>query len=420
MKDNLRVLALVLAGGKGERLYPLTKFRAKPAVPFAGKYRIIDFVLSNLVNSRIFSIYILTQYGAQSLADHIEQGWQFGPALRGRDFFISLAPAQMRTGEHWYRGTADAVFQNLYLVANFDADVVLIFGADHVYKMDVRSMLNYHIEKDADITISVIPIPTNEAHRFGIMRVRDDGRIIDFREKPDKLEEDFIKGGMVYASMGNYIMKREVLEEILIKDSENEKSSHDFGRDIIPNAITEYRVFAYDFSTNRIQGEKKPYWRDVGTIKAYFEAHMDLLTPTPELNLFNPHWPIRTVSYKDPPALITSSGREKSYVNRSFISEGSRIYGAKVIRSVLGRNVVVHEKARVEECILMDGVEVWEGAQLRRVIVDKRIWIPPGERIGFSKEKDLEKFFVDRESGIVVIPGEPPALRLEEKKGDIQ
>ena len=272
-----RVLALVLAGGKGQRLMPLTKYRAKPAVPFGAKYRIVDFALSNLVNSGIYAIYCLTQFKSQSLQEHVTKGWQFGGALRGRNFFVNLAPAQMWTDERWYEGTADAIYQNLHLVTLFNADYVCIFAADHIYKMDIDQMLQFHYDNKADISIAANRVPVNEASSFGCISANAEGVIDGFVEKPVKPPEIKSAPGYSYVSMGNYIFSREILEEVILSDQKNESSSHDFGKDIMPKMHDKCRMMAYDFSTNEIPGKDRPYWKDVGSLKAYWEAHMDLL-----------------------------------------------------------------------------------------------------------------------------------------------
>ncbi len=401
LKD-IKTLTFVLAGGKGERLYPLTKFRTKPAVPFGGKYRIIDFVLSNLTNSHFFSIYILTQYKAQSLTEHIEQGWQIGGSLRGRDFFITIAPAQMWVGERWYLGTADAVYQNFHLLSNFDPDIVLIFAADHVYKMDISQMLLFHLEKNADLTISVIPVPEEKISNYGILCVDEDYRVCGFWEKPKKLPEE-IKGKKIFASMGNYIFKREFLETILIENSKDKESTHDFGKDILGKVYKTSRVFAYDFTKNKIKGETMPYWRDVGTIKEYYEAHMDILKENPPLNLFNPDWPIRTTSYRDPPCYISIGAR----VENSLIAEGARIYkGARVINSIISRNVIIDEDAIVEDSIIHYGVRIKRKAVIKKCIIDKFFCVEEKDNL---RENIKEDYFVDGE--IIIVPSPPPTLR---------
>lgn len=409
-----RVLGIVLAGGKGERLMPLTKYRAKPAVPFAAKYRIVDFALSNLVNSGLYSIYVLVQFKSQSLNEHIEKGWQFGGALRGRDFFCTVVPAQMWKGEHWYRGTADAVFQNLHLITLYDADRICIFAADHIYKMNVEQMLAYHLEKKADATIAALLVPTSEASAFGCIHTDEEGRIIGFVEKPANPPEAPGKPGFTYVSMGNYIFEREVLEGILIEDAKNEASRHDFGKDILPSMVEKSRLYAYDFSSNKIpfpEGcEDSAYWRDVGTLKAYWEAHMDLLQPNSPMTLYNPHWPIRTVSYADPPAFSYPSDGQNCSVIGTLRAEGSRVLGAIVHRSVLSRNCSIHAGSVVEECIVGQNVVIGKNCKLRRVIIDAHNHIPPNTVIGYDLESDAKKYYVDKASGIVVVP--MPSMKL--------
>jgi glucose-1-phosphate adenylyltransferase len=398
-----RTLALVLAGGKGERLMPLTKYRAKPAVPFAAKYRIIDFALSNLVNSGLFSIYVLVQFKSQSLNEHIERGWQFGDAMRDRDFFITLAPAQMWSGEHWYQGTCDAVFQNLHLVTLFDADRICIFAADHIYKMDVEQMLAFHVENGADATVAANVVPKAEASQFGCIHTDEKGRIIGFVEKPADPPEIPGKPGYSYVSMGNYIFEREILEEAVIEDARDPSSNHDFGKNVLPALWGKCKVFAYDFSTNKLPGKDRPYWKDVGTIKAYWEAHMDLCHPDSDMTLFNPKWRIRTVSFADPPAYSYPSGGQQCSVIGTLRAEGSRVLGAVVHRSILARNTLINPGAVLEECIIGQGVIIGENCKLRRVIVDAHNKIPPDTIIGYDLDEDRKKYHVDETSGVVVI-----------------
>jgi len=398
-----RTLALVLAGGKGERLMPLTKYRAKPAVPFAAKYRIIDFALSNLVNSGLFSIYVLVQFKSQSLNEHIERGWQFGDAMRDRDFFITLAPAQMWSGEHWYQGTCDAVFQNLHLVTLFDADRICIFAADHIYKMDVEQMLAFHVENGADATVAANVVPKAEASQFGCIHTDEKGRIIGFVEKPADPPEIPGKPGYSYVSMGNYIFEREILEEAVIEDARDPSSNHDFGKNVLPALWGKCKVFAYDFSTNKLPGKDRPYWKDVGTIKAYWEAHMDLCHPDSDMTLFNPKWRIRTVSFADPPAYSYPSGGQQCSVIGTLRAEGSRVLGAVVHRSILARNTLINPGAVLEECIIGQGVTIGENCKLRRVIVDAHNKIPPDTIIGYDLDEDRKKYHVDEASGVVVI-----------------
>jgi len=345
---QLRVLAFVLAGGKGTRLFPLTKERAKPAVPFGGQYRIIDFVLSNLVNSGITSIYVLIQFKSQSLLQHLRDGWQFSDIVR--DQFIIPVPAQMRTpGETWYRGTADAIYQNFNLIEQSRPDVVAIFGADHVYRMNIHAMLEYHQRKGADVTVAAIPVEKRWAGEFGVIETDEDGRILRFHEKNP--EAPCIPGNpdYVFASMGNYLFSTPALLRELSRDAEDSDSGHDFGRDILPRIAGQSPMFAYDFQTNRIPGdppEVKPYWRDVGTIESYYEANMDLRAVVPTLNLYNKQWPLRTASYPDPPAKFTfDEERRRGEAIDSIVSGGCSLSGGMVRRSVLGRSVRVHAEA---------------------------------------------------------------------------
>ncbi len=405
-----RVLALILAGGKGERLMPLTKYRAKPAVPFAAKYRIVDFALSNFVNSGIYSIYCLTQFKSQSLQEHITQGWQFGPALRGRSFFVSVAPAQMWTDERWYEGTADAIYQNLHLVTMFNADYVCIFAADHIYKMDIDQMLRYHVDNKADITVAANRVPVGEASQFGCISTDADGVINGFLEKPSDPPEIKSAPGYSYVSMGNYIFSREILEQAILEDNAKENSTHDFGRDILPSLYKHCKMMAYDFATNDIPGRDRPYWKDVGTLKAYWDAHMDLLQHPSTLTLFNALWPIRTVSYSDPPGFTYPAKGMSSSVEGCLRAEASQVLGAVVHRCVLSRHCVINPGSVLEECIIGQGVVIGENCKLRRVIVDSHNVIPPNTVIGYNSEDDAEKYFLDRESGLVVV--EMPKIQL--------
>ena len=410
-----RVLGVVLAGGKGERLMPLTKYRAKPAVHFAAKYRIIDFAISNLVNSGIYSIYVLVQFKSQSLNEHIERAWQFSGALRGRDFFTTLVPAQMWQGEHWFQGTADAVYQNLHLISLYRADQVCIFAADHIYKMDVSQMMNYHETKQADVTVAANVVPASEASQFGCIKTDESGRIIEFLEKPAVPPEIPGNPGFCYVSMGNYIFNRVTLEDALVADAQ-QPTSHDFGRDIIPGLVAQKaHVFAYDFSTNQLphfeyESEKishwridKPYWRDVGTIKSYWEAHMELLYVNSEMTLYNPLWPIRTVSFADPPSYSYPSEGNACIVDQVLQAEGSRILGAEVQKSVLSRNCVVLPGAKVEESIIGQGVVVGKNCHIKKAIIDSHNVIPEGTIIGEDPEEDAKKYTIDQSSGVVVI-----------------
>jgi len=408
-----RVLGMVLAGGKGERLMPLTMYRAKPAVPFAAKYRIIDFALSNMVNSGLFSIYCLIQFKSQSLHEHIGKGWQFGSALRGRDFFVNVVPAQMWDGERWYEGTADAVFQNMHLVTLFNADKICIFAADHVYKMDVEQMLQFHVDNSADVTVAAYVVPSREAHQFGCIATDESGRITDFVEKPAVPPEIPGRPGCSFVSMGNYIFEREILEESVFTDNEKKDSTHDFGRDILPSLYKSHKLMAYDFSTNVLPGDDKPYWKDVGNIKAYWEAHMDLLHHPSALSLYNSLWPIRTVSYSDPPGFTYPANDHSCSVDGCLRAEASRVLGAYVRKSVLSRNCVINPGSVIEECIIGQGVDIGENCRLRRVIVDAHNKIPSGTSIGFDPDSDAEKYFRDPDSGVIVLG--MPKIQLRKK-----
>jgi glucose-1-phosphate adenylyltransferase len=399
-----RVLAIVLAGGKGERLMPLTRYRAKPAVPFAAKYRIVDFALSNLVNSGIYSIYCLTQFKSQSLQEHITQGWQFGAALRGRNYFVNVAPAQMWNDERWYEGTADAIYQNLHLLTMFNADYVCIFAADHIYKMDIEQMLAYHIDNRADITVAANRVPSAEAHQFGCISADSSGVVDGFVEKPKNPPEIKSSPGYSYVSMGNYIFSREALEEAILTDSTDTGSSHDFGKDILPKIHKECKVVAYDFSTNVLPGNDKPYWKDVGTLKAYWEGHMDLLQLHSALTLYNTQWPVRTVSFSDPPGFTYPAKGMSSSVEGCLRAEASQVLGAVVHRCVLSRHCVINAGTVLEECIIGQGVVIGENCKLRRVIVDSHNVIPPNTVIGYNTDSDAERYFLDKESGLVVVP----------------
>ncbi len=404
MDGQRRYLAFIMAGGKGSRLNPLTLDRAKPAVPFGGRYRIIDFVLSNMANSGIRAVYVLTQYKSQSLAEHVQRTWgarsTFGQ-------FVTVVPAQMRTGEQWYRGTADSVFQNLHLVDEFRADAILVFGADHIYKMNIRQMTDYHHEKNAMATIACLPIPVAEAHQFGVVQVDGDGRVVGFQEKPER-DPITIPGDPAHClgSMGNYVFQPGSLIDELRADSENQ-SYHDFGRDILPAMLKSGRVFAYNFGLNRIRGVsdeiENAYWRDVGTIDAYYEANMDLKNVVPSLNLYNWDWPILTAQFPDPPAkLVFDEETRRGIAVQSILSGGCIVAGGFVKDSVLGRNVFVDAGADVRDSLLFDNVYVGRNARVYRAIVDKNVRIAEGDHIGHDLARDALRFTVS-EGGVTVV-----------------
>lgn len=404
---ELRVVTFVLAGGKGTRLYPLTKERAKPAVPFGGQYRIIDFVLSNLINSGLHSIYVLIQFKSQSLLQHLRDGWEFSGLLKNH--FMIPVPAQMRTpAESWYRGTADAIFQNINLIEQSDPHIVAVFGADHIYRMNIREMIEFHEQKRAQATVAAIPVPRSMAAEFGVIEAAPDGRIIRFHEKNPNAPSMPGNPDMVYASMGNYIFGMKPLVGYLHSDAEDDNSSHDFGRDILPKWVERGEVYAYNFETNRIPGDPigaAVYWRDVGTIDAYYEANMDLRMVTPVLNLYNRQWPLRTAGYDDPPAKFTfdEDGRRGQAID-SIVSSGSILSGGMVRNSVLGRGVRVHAGAVVEDCIVFDNCDIGRNSKIRRCILDKNARIPEGAVIGHDLDQDRKLYHVT-ESGIVMIEG---------------
>jgi len=378
-----KLLAFVLAGGKGERLSPLTEFRSKPAVPFGGRYRIVDFVLSNFINSRIYSVYLLVQYKSQSLIEHVRQNWLMSPVVK--DHFITVVPPQMRMGPEWFQGTADAVFQNINLIYDNEPELVAVFGSDHIYRMDVRQMVDFHLEKNALVTVAARPVPIEQASAFGVIATDRDRRITAFQEKPAAPAAMPGDPRHAFVSMGNYLFNAEALIQSLVKAQE--KKEHDFGSHIIPGLLDTGRVFAYDFAENSIPGtmpyEEKGYWRDVGTLPAYFDATMDMLGPFPRFDLHNKEWAIHPPRYDGPAAVI--HGGE---IRNSMISEGDVVHGARITNSILRRDVVVEDDASIEDCIIMDHTVIGKGARLRRVIVDKFNVIGPGEEIGFDRARD--------------------------------
>jgi glucose-1-phosphate adenylyltransferase len=405
---QLRVLAFVLAGGKGTRLYPLTKERAKPAVPFGGRYRIVDFVLSNLINSGVYSIYVLIQFKSQSLLQHLREGWEVSGLLKNN--FIIPVPAQMRSAqEDWYRGTADAISQNINLIEQADPHLVVIFGADHIYRMNIRQMIEYHVEKRAGVTVAAIPVAKELSTEFGVIETTSDSRIIGFHEK--RTDAPTMPGDptRVFASMGNYIFSTDLLMEELARDSANENSSHDFGKDILPGLIGRADMYAYDFQTNVIPGDpigSPVYWRDVGTLDAYYEASMDLRAVSPELNLYNRQWPLRTAGYFDAPAkfVFDEDGRRGLAID-SIIAGSSIVSGAVVKRSVLGRSVRVHTGAVVEDSVIFDNCDVGRHAKVKRAILDKNVKIPEHALVGYDAEADRRRGWHVTETGITVIEG---------------
>lgn len=396
------VLAMILAGGEGRRLAPLTDQRAKPSVPFGGKYRIIDFVLSNFINSGIDSIFVLTQFKSQSLMEHIINGWNIASThVQGR--FIIPVPAQMQTEDKsWYMGTADAIFQNAHLIEDFSPDLVAVFGGDHIYRMDISQMVYFHVNRNAIATVAAIPVPIEDARQFGVIQVDEDWRIVGFQEKPENPAPLPNDKNMALASMGNYIFGAGDILHLLHEDHVQPNSSHDFGKDIIPSLVPTGRLFAYNFYSNKIPGQsvqEKPYWRDVGTLKSYFEANMDLRATSPQLDLYNPKWPIYNYHFSLPPAKFVHNEevdvhglpRIGKAIN-SIVCDGCIVSGSTVTSSILFNSVFVHSYATVHNSILLNDVDIGEHCRIRNCIIDKHNVIPRGTIIGYDREEDAKRY----------------------------
>ena len=399
------VLVVVLAGGAGERLFPLTRERAKPAVYFGGPYRIIDFVLSNCLNSGFRRIFIATQYKSLSLNRHIRQGWTIVSEELGE--FLEILPPQKRVGEHWYQGTADAVYQNLYSIARETPRYVVILAGDHIYKMDYRKMLQAHIDRGAEVTLASIEVPLNEGQRFGIVAVDEQQRVVGFQEKP--AEPAPIPGmpDLALASMGIYVFNIHTLAHSLEKDAADPDSHHDFGKNIIPALIEGGRVFSYQFYDENKKAAK--YWRDIGTLDAYYEANMDLCQVNPEFNLYDPEWPLRTYQPQAPPAkFVFAEDERKGEALDSLISPGCIVSGSRISGSILCPNVRVHSFCSVDRSILMPGVRVGRHARVRRAIIDRDVLIPRGARIGYNADEDSKRHTVTPEGIVVVTLDEDP------------
>lgn len=401
------VLAMILAGGEGKRLYPLTRDRAKPAVPFGGRYRIIDFVINNFINSGIYKIKVLTQYKSDSLIKHITRGWPLSAAI---DQYIDIVPAQMRLGANWYQGTADAIYQNLNQIIDENPHYVCVFGGDHIYKMDIHQMIKFHRKAKAHLTISAIPVPIEYAHEYGIIEVDDDWKLTAFIEKP-KTQPKHMPGrpDMCLASMGNYVFDTATLINQVKRDAKLETSSHDFGKDIIPYMLSKgMKVYVYDFNTNEplgVGGQEKGYWRDVGTIDAYYNANMELTGYLPIFDLYSKSWPIKTFNYNYPPAkFIWNDDDRIGMATNSLISEGCIISGSTITHCVISPNVRVNSYSKVEDSILMEDVSVGRNCVIKKAIIDKNVHIPEGTQIGLDKEKDLARGFFISPEGIVVVP----------------
>ena len=391
-------LTVILAGGQGTRLYPLTNHRAKPAVPFGGIYRIIDFTLSNCVNSTLRRILLLTQYKSFSLDRHLQQGWSFFRHEMG-EFIIQLPP-QQRMVRSWYEGTADAIFQNIYSLQEQRPDYTLILSGDHIYQMDYSRMVAAHLEKGAELTIGAIRVPVDDARRFGVMQVDENNRIIGFQEKPEHPKTLPGCDDICLASMGVYVFSTEVLVRRVLEDAKDRTSSHDFGKNVIPGMISRDKVFAYSMPG---MGGQDPYWRDIGTLDSYWDASMDVLKTPPSVDLWSADWPLRTFQTQRPPAQLSGADGRSCSVSDSILSKGARATAAKVASTVLFPDTVVCAGAEVEESVIMNDVVVGEGARVRRAIIDKHVRIPAGETVGHDMEADRRRFTVT-EGGIAVIP----------------
>ena len=408
-----KCLAMILAGGEGRRLDPLTRERAKPAVPFGGRYRIVDFVLSNFANSGFLKMKVLVQYKSESLNTHVQRGWRLTALLNQ---YVEIVPAQMRVGPKWFEGSADAIYQNLNIITDEEPDYTYVFGADHVYRMDVRHMLDFHIDHGADLTVAAIPIPVKDAGEFGIIEVDNTGRMVGFVEKP-KSDPKTMPGDPTrcLASMGNYLFTTDVLVQEIVRDAGDPNSAHDFGKSIVAGIYQRKRVCVYDFATNRVPGQsdrERGYWRDVGSLDAYYNANMDLVAVDPIFSLYNESWPIYTVQYNYPPAKFVFANEREGrlgHATDSLVSEGCILSGGRADRSILSPKVRVNSYASVEESILFENVNIGRHCRIRKAIIDKHVDIPPGTSIGYDLEEDRRRFHVT-ESGIVVIP---KGMRLE-------
>lgn len=397
------ILGMILAGGEGTRLAPLTSKRAKPAVPFGGKYRIIDFVMSNFINSGIHSIFVLTQFRSQSLSEHIVNGWNISSIIKGQ--FIVPVPAQMQSdNKRWYGGTADAIWQNLHLVRDFAPKLLAVFGGDHIYKMDISHMAKFHKSKEALATIAAIPVPIEDGSRFGIIQVDDDWRITGFQEKPKNPTPMPSDPNYCLASMGNYIFDSKWISQVLDDDARDNSSSHDFGKDILPAAVETGKLYAYNFHMNKVPGEKKnlaPYWRDVGTLQSYYEANMDLRMADPQLNLYSSQWPIHTYNTPLPPAKFVHN-EEIGYQGlprigkaiNSTICDGCIISGSTVLNSILSPQVRVHSYSTVCDSIILNHVDIRENCQIRNAIIDKHVVLENGTQIGYDRAHDESRYNV--------------------------
>lgn len=392
------LLTFILAGGRGERLDPLTRDRTKPAVPFGGIYRIIDFTLSNCVNSGIRRIYVLTQYKSFSLQKHLLMGWDVYSNQLGE--FIDIIPAQQRINADWYKGTADAIYQNIYAIQDCNPELILILAGDHVYKMDYREMIRFHQQRNADVTVACIPMPKETSPQFGVIQVDQEQHVLGFQEKPQKPKTIPRRPSEIYASMGIYLFKRDVLLKELAADAESSVSEHDFGKNVIPQLLkNKKKVYVYNF----VDENKRPkYWRDIGTRDAYYQANMDLLNKNPEFNLFDRSWPVRTYHEQYPPIKIVSTKSGSGALVDSMVAGGCVIEGGLVERSVLSSSVKVYNQAEVRNSVIMEGVIIGEGAKIQNAIIDKEATILPGSKIGYDKQLDQQRFVLTT-SGVVIV-----------------
>jgi glucose-1-phosphate adenylyltransferase len=404
MAKRPHVLGMVLAGGEGRRLNPLTRDRCKPAVPFGANYRIIDFALSNLVNGRYLRIAVLTQYKSHSLDRHIAQTWRMSHFFNN---YVMTVPAQMRLGRRWFEGSADAIYQNLNLIGDENPEYICVFGADHIYRMDPEQMVQAHIESGAGVTVAAMRVPRAEASRFGVLVPGPSGRIASFQEKPKQVAGLPDDPERVFASMGNYVFSTRTLVDAVRADAENKESAHDMGGNIITMLVESGMAAVYDFARNKLPGETerdKGYWRDVGTLDAYWDANMDLISVHPIFNLYNREWPIHTGGGSLPPAkFVFDDDNRRGVALDSIISAGVIVSGGTVRRSVLSPGVVVHSRALVEDSVLLDGVDVGRDAIVRKAIIDKHVKIPPGARLGVDTAEDRARGFTISENGIVVL-----------------
>lgn len=393
----MKVMTIILAGGKGTRLKTLVKDRCKPAVPFGGKYRIIDFVLSNCVNSNIRQIITIVQYKSDSLHKHIRDGWDKLSNFMGE--YIDVVPPQQRVGERWFEGTADAIYQNLFTIESENPDYVVILSGDHIYKMDYFEMINHHKEKGSDLTIATIPVPMNEGDQFGILKVNNEERIIEFKEKPKNPDPMPGYPDKCLANMGIYVFSTKILKEYLMNDASSDESSHDFGKDIIPKMIKEANVFSFPFMDEK--GEPR-YWKDVGTVSAYYHAHMDLLDEDSSFRLSDPDWKIRTHQNQSSPTRILNTKGYKGKVTKSILDGGSTIAG-KVNKSILGSNVYIDSNSEINESVIFDNVKIGKNVKIKKAVIDKYVEIPDNYQIGYNIEEDKKKFYVS-DDNIVLVP----------------